>query len=45
VKNELIEVERDGKEIIHVLTKKGVKLGKLLNSISDFIIKALKWQR
>jgi len=45
VKNELIEVERDGKEIIHVLTKKGVKLGRLLNSISDFIIKDLRWER
>ncbi|MFW9944587.1 MAG: hypothetical protein ACFFB7_06275 [Candidatus Sifarchaeia archaeon] len=45
VKNELIEVEKDGKEIIHVLTNKGAKLGRLLNSISDFIIKDLKWER
>jgi predicted transcriptional regulator len=44
VKNDLIEIEKDGKEIIHILTKKGRKLGKLLNSISDFIVKDLKWK-
>jgi predicted transcriptional regulator len=44
VKNELIEIEKDGHEIIHILTKKGRKLGKLLNSVSDFIIKDLKWK-
>lgn len=45
VKNGLIEIEKEGKEIIHILTKKGQKLGKLLNSIADFIIKDLKWKR
>ena len=45
VTNELIEVEKEGKEIIHILTKKGAKLGKLLSSISDFIVKDLKWKR
>ena len=45
LKNELIRIEKEGKEIIHILTKKGAKLGKLLNSISDFIIKDLKWRR
>jgi len=44
VKNDLIEIEKDGHEIIHILTKKGRKLGKLLNSVSDFIIKDLKWK-
>ena len=45
VKNDLIEIEKEGKEIIHKLTKKGAKLGKLLNSISDFIVRDLKWKR
>ena len=45
VKNELVEIEKDGKEIIHILTSKGRKLGKLLDSISDFIVKDLKWKR
>ena len=45
VKNDLIEIEKDGKEIIHILTNKGKKLGKLLNSVSDFIVKDLKWRR
>ena len=44
VKNKLIEVEKDGNEIIHILTKKGRKLGSLLNSISKFIVKDLKWK-
>ena len=44
VRNDLIEIEKDGHEIIHILTKKGRKLGKLLNSISDFILKDLKWK-
>lgn len=44
VKNKLIEVEKDGNEIIHILTKKGRKLGNLLNSISNFIVKDLKWK-
>ena len=45
VKNKLIEIEKEGREIIHILTKRGQKLGKLLNSISDFIVKDLKWKR
>ena len=45
LKNGLIEIEKDGKEIIHILSKKGTKLGKLLSSISDFIVKDLKWKR
>jgi len=45
LKNGLIEVEKEGKEVIHILTKKGAKLGKLLNSIADFIVKDLNWQR
>ncbi len=45
MKNELITVEKEGKEIIHILTKKGQKLGKLLNSIADFIVSDLKWKR
>ncbi len=44
VKNDLIEIEKNGHEIIHILTKKGRKLGKLLNSVSDFIVKDLKWK-
>ena len=44
VKNELIEIEKDGHEIIHILTKKGRKLGKLLNSVSEFIVKDLRWK-
>ncbi|MFW9909308.1 MAG: hypothetical protein ACFFEF_12095 [Candidatus Thorarchaeota archaeon] len=43
--NDLIEIEKEGKEIIHVLTKKGDKLGRLLSSISDFIVKDLRWER
>ena len=43
--NDLIEIEKEGNEIIHILTSKGKKLGKLLNSISDFIVKDLKWKR
>ncbi|MFW9810424.1 MAG: hypothetical protein ACFFE6_13680 [Candidatus Thorarchaeota archaeon] len=45
LKNELIEIEKDGKEIIHVLTPKGRKLGRLLSSVADFIVKDLKWKR
>ncbi len=45
VDNELITIEKEGKEIIHVLTKKGDKLGRLLSSISDFIVKDLDWKR
>ncbi len=45
VKNELVEIEKDGKEIIHILTPKGRKLGNLLSGISDFIVKDLKWKR
>ena len=43
--NELIEVEKDGNDIIHTLTSKGKKLGKHLSSIADFIVKDLKWKR
>ncbi|MFW9767868.1 MAG: hypothetical protein ACFFF9_15165 [Candidatus Thorarchaeota archaeon] len=43
--NDLIEIEKEGKEIVHILTKKGEKLGKLLSSIADFIVKDLKWKR
>ena len=45
VKNDLVEIERDGKEIIHILTPKGRKLGKHLSGIADFIVKDLKWKR
>ncbi len=45
VKNDLIKIEREGKEIFHILTRKGEKLGKLLSSVSDFIVKDLKWKR
>lgn len=45
VKNELIKIEKDGHEIIHILTPKGRKLGRLLNNIQDFILKDLKWKR
>ena len=45
VKNELIEIEKEGKEIIHILTPKGKKLGRLLGSVADFIVKDLKWKR
>ena len=45
VKNELVEIEKDGKEILHILTPKGRKLGKLLSSVADFIVKDLKWKR
>ena len=45
VKNDLVDIEKEGNEIIHTLTKKGFKLGKLLSSISDFIVKDLKWKR
>ena len=44
VKNDLIEIEKDGHEIIHILTRKGRKLGKILNSVSEFIVKDLKWK-
>lgn len=43
--NDLIEVEKEGNEIIHTLTPKGKKLGKHLNNIADFIVKDLKWKR
>ncbi len=45
LKNELIHIRKEGKEIIHILTKKGQKLGKMLNAIADFIVKDLKWER
>ncbi len=43
--NELVEIQKEGNEIIHILTAKGKKLGKLLSSISDFIVKDLNWKR
>ncbi len=45
VDNGLIKIQKEGKEIIHILTKRGEKLGKHLNSISDFIVRDLKWRR
>ena len=45
VQNELIEIEKEGKEIIHILTPKGKKLGRLLSSVADFIVKDLGWKR
>ena len=45
VDNGLIEIQKEGKEIIHILTRRGAKLGKHLNSISDFIVRDLKWRR
>ncbi|MFW9843603.1 MAG: hypothetical protein ACFFEV_03425 [Candidatus Thorarchaeota archaeon] len=45
LENDLIEIEKDGNEIIHSLTSKGKKLGKHLHSIADFIVKDLKWKR
>ncbi len=43
--NELVTIEKEGNEIIHTLTKRGVKLGSLLDSIANFIVKDLKWMR
>lgn len=45
VDNGLIKIQKEGKEIIHILTRRGAKLGKHLNSISDFIVRDLKWRR
>ena len=45
LKNELITIEKEGNEIIHILTKKGAKLGNLLDSVANFIVKDLKWKR
>jgi hypothetical protein len=42
---ERLEVEKEGNEVIHILTKRGQKLGKLLSDISDFIVRELKWER
>jgi predicted transcriptional regulator len=44
LKHELIKIKKEGHEIIHQLTPRGRKLGKLLNNISDFILKELKWK-
>ncbi len=41
--NELITIEKEGNEIIHILTKRGNKLSGLLDSINNFIVKDLKW--
>ncbi len=43
--NDLIKIQKEGHEIIHILTPKGKKLGKHLSSIADFIVKDLKWKR
>ncbi len=43
--NGLIEFKKEGKEIIHILTRRGAKLGKHLSSIADFIVRDLKWKR
>lgn len=43
--NELITIEKEGNEIIHILTKRGGKLSNLLNSIDNFIVRDLKWTR
>jgi len=43
--NDLIEIEKEGNEIIHILTPKGKKLGKLLSSVANFIVKDLNWKR
>ena len=45
LKNELIEIEKSGNEIIHILTNRGKKLGKHLDGIANFIVRDLKWQR
>ena len=45
LQNELITIEKEGNEIIHILTKKGIKLGNLLDSVASFIVKDLKWTR
>lgn len=45
LKNELITIEKDGNQIFHILTNRGKKLGKLLSSVADFIVKDLKWKR
>ena len=43
--NELIKIEKEGKEIIHILTNRGKKLGTHLDAIANFIVKDLKWTR
>jgi len=43
--NELIMIEKEGNEIIHILTSRGKKLGTHLDSIAKFIVKDLKWTR
>ena len=43
--NDLIEIQKEGNEIIHILTNKGKKLGKHLDGIANFIVKDLKWAR
>ncbi len=45
LKNELIEIEKSGNDIIHILTNRGKKLGKHLDGIANFIVRDLKWQR
>jgi predicted transcriptional regulator len=43
--NDLIEVEKSGNELIHILTDKGRKLGRHLDAVDNFIVKDLKWTR
>jgi predicted transcriptional regulator len=43
--NDLIEIQKEGNEIIHILTNRGKKLGKHLDGIATFIVKDLKWAR
>ena len=45
LKNELIEIEKSGNEIIHILTNRGKKLGKHFYCIANFSVRDLKWQR
>lgn len=43
--NEIIRVEKEGNELIHILTNRGKKLGRHLDAIANFIVKDLKWTR
>ena len=43
--NDLIRVEKEGNELIHILTNRGKKLGRHLDAIANFIVKDLKWTR
>jgi hypothetical protein len=43
--NDLITIQKEGNEIIHILTNRGKKLGQHLDAIANFIVKDLKWTR